>query len=166
MSRATLIVSFIHPFNDIKDLKVFFLFWSKDILLMNTYVYAYTSICSNIGLVWHQLLSFIECLQLFQNSWCLTSSMSVGAALAFPPILCLTCARGRTMKCSFYLSTYVFCGPFSNTFWKYSSWKTAVSRVKNLFYLHSCILVIANISLGFLLFFLFYCFFWSSLNMR
>lgn len=37
----------------------------------------------------------------------------------------------------FFLSlpVCVFCGPFTNTFWKHSSWKTAVSRVKkNLFY--------------------------------
>lgn len=166
MSRAILIVPFIHAFNDLKDLKVFFLFWSKDILLMNTYVYAYTSI-SNIDLVWHQLLSFVECLQLFQNSWCLSSSISVGAALAFPPVLCLTCVRGKTMKCSFYLFAYVFCGPFSNTFWKYSSWKTAVSRVKNLFYFHSCDSGDCKYKSWFSsLFFLFYCFFWSSLNTR
>lgn len=91
--RAALIVLFINLFNNIRYLKgfLFSFFWSKIVW----WKYLCTSVCSKTDFVWHQFLSFVEGLQLFQKSKFLILSMPVGAALASPSILCLICIRGK-----------------------------------------------------------------------
>lgn len=90
-SRATLIVLFINLFNNIRSYLFVFFFWSKIV----EWKYLLTSVCFKTDFVWHQFLSFVEGLQLFQKSVFLILSMPVGAALAFPSILCLICIRGK-----------------------------------------------------------------------